>query len=79
MYVTNYVMVLPIENVDKKTQEFYLTDLFDTMPSFVSCTLSVPLLLNFCPHTLFSSPRLLHMPLFHLTPFSLPVFSFFFL
>lgn len=67
----------PIDNVDKKTWRFLLLALFGTMPS-VSSTPSVPPLHNFCPHTLYSSPHLLHMPLFHLTSFSLPAFIFLF-
>jgi len=68
----------PIDNVDKKTLRFLLLTLFGCMPSVVSCTLSVPPLPNFCLHTLYSSHHLLHLPLFHLTSFSLPAFIFLF-
>jgi len=57
----------PIDNVDKKTWRFLLLALFGPMPSVVSCTLSVPPLPNFCPHTLYSSPHFLCMPVFNLT------------
>jgi hypothetical protein len=68
----------PIDNVDKKTWRFLLLALFGPMPSVVSCTLFVPPLPNFCPHTLYSSPHFLCMPLFNLTSFSLSAFIFLF-
>jgi hypothetical protein len=70
------MIMFPIENVGKKTQ--FSLALFDAVPSFVSYTRCVPRLCNFCPHTVFSSPHLLTMPLFCLIHFLPPAFSFFY-